>query len=154
MITVQISAANSSSGNRLYVQTNANISGSSQTYFRSKQQIDPGDRDDDRQRRSLGHVHPVIEHVRARQDRREPDEQILDVVTIEQPVDRKDRERREDDRRDLCGHHRLKKPEKRYLQQVKKKVMIVVVAADSARSAAAIRTSEAICRARKFSHSS
>ena len=34
MIIVQITAAKKSSGNRLYVHTKANISGSSHTYFR------------------------------------------------------------------------------------------------------------------------
>ena len=41
MMTVQIIAANKSSGNRLYVQTNANISGTA-TRTSFEEQINPG----------------------------------------------------------------------------------------------------------------
>ena len=78
--------------------------------FTLEQKVNACDRDYYRQRRGFCHTHPVIEHVGTGKYCGEPDQRVIDLVSMDQPVGRKYRECGEHDRRDLCGHHRLKKP--------------------------------------------
>ena len=84
-------------------------------------------RDDDRQRRRLGHVHPVKERVAARHQRSKPDQLMSDSISPYQPRNRKNGERPIHDRRDLRRRYRLKEPQERYLQEVKKEMMVGVI---------------------------
>ena len=95
--------------------------------FALEQQMDPEHRDDNGQRRGLAHIHPVVKRVGTCQQGREPNELMLDPVTIDQPIDRKNGKSSVKDGRHLGRHHRLEEPEERDLEQMEQEVMIGVI---------------------------
>src|SRR5687767_2078832 len=95
--------------------------------FPLEQQVDAGDGDNDRQRRRLCHVHSVVEHVGTGKDRREPDQRVSDLVAMDQPIDRKNSERRKNDGGHFGCCYGFKEPQERYLEQMEQEMVIVVM---------------------------
>lgn len=78
--------------------------------FALEKQINSDHRNNNRQRRRFSHVHPVKKRIRAGDERAEPKQKIIDLIVKEQPVNRKNRQTRVENRCHFRRHYRLEKP--------------------------------------------